>query len=135
VSVSSVGALLDTAVLANTSATTAFTAPYWRRQAIPAGETWVTSDIEIVGVDRRDSDISYVAGLFTFTMLHHLSDHTDSNTYRVGDMQTDQEYLMDSLNYDVAGVYEVLDVPELDRLQRFENIMEYSVSVQLSIVP
>ena len=136
-SVSSVAALLDAAVLANTSATTAFTEPYLRRQAIPAGETWVVSSIEIIGIDRRASNLNYVVALFTFTILHHLSDYTDSNTYRTTDMQTDQEYLMDPNTYRVAGVKEVLDdgTVELDRLQRFENIMEYSVSVQLSIVP
>jgi hypothetical protein len=136
-SVSSVATLLDAAVLAGTSATTAFTAPYWRRQAVPAGETWVVSTVEIVGIDRRTSNLNYVVALFSFTILHHLSDSTDSNTYRTGDMQTDQEFLMDPNTYRVAGVKEVLDggVVEMDRLQRIANIMEYTVSVQLSLVP
>ena len=136
-SIATVTALLDAAVLANTSATTAFTEPYLRRQAIPAGETWVVGSAEVVGIDRRTANINYVVVLFTYTILHHLADYTDSNTYRIGDMQTDQEYLMDPNTYLVAGVMEVLDdgTVELDRLKRDENIMEYSVSVQLSIVP
>jgi hypothetical protein len=134
-SVSSVATLLDAAVLAGTSATTAFGAPLWRRQAIPAGETWVTRSCEIVGFDRRDSSVSYVSAQFTFTILHHLSDPTVTATYVTGAMRTDQEYLMDTNSYRVAGVREVLDVPELELLSRIGNVMEYSVSVQLSIVP
>jgi hypothetical protein len=132
-SVASVTALLDAAVLANTSATTAFDAPHWRRQAIPAGE--ITRSAEVVGFDRRDSNVSYVAVQYTYWILHHLADATDTRTYALGSVPTDQEYLMDTNTYRVAGVREVLDVPELDVLQRIGNVMEYSVSAQVSIVP
>lgn len=134
-SIASVTALLNAAVLANTTATTAFTAPYWRRQRIPSGETWVASMVEIAGVDRRDANVAYVVAQFTFLILHHLSDPTDSNTYRTTDMQADQAYLMDPMTYLVAGVRRVIDVPELEPVTRIENILEYAVSVQLSVLP
>lgn len=136
-SLTSVGGLLTLSFVANTSVTIdqIFAAPYARRQAFPVGETWMSVFVEVAGVDRRDSNVSYEVGLYSFIFLYHLPDYSDSSTYRTTTMLTDQSFLMDPNSWRVAGVYELRAVPELTPVERFGNVMEYTVSAQLSISP
>ena len=104
-----------------------------RQQRIPVGATYFTGYQVVPGFDRRDSNIGYTVTRYSTIMVHNLADPTNETTYLKGDMLTDQAILMDRDFYDVAGVYEVLEVPELDLPERVGNVIEYTVSVQLSL--
>ena len=134
-SVNSVGAALLVKIITNTGVIDSgdvFGDYFSRRQSIPADEWWMSGDAQVVGVDRRDAQISYLIVVYRYIFVYHLPDPI---TWDASQMQADQTWLMDPLNWIVSGVYEVYDNPELELITRTGNVMEYGVSVQLSINP
>jgi hypothetical protein len=134
-SVLGVSILIIVKLLTNTSVSLVFANPLWRRQRIPAGSTYGTGVTTIAGVDRRDSNIAYDIIEFEQRILHNLADPNDENAYKSTTMLTDMTELMDRSFYEVAGVYEVIGVPELEPPVRIGNVYEYVVRVQVAVNP
>ena len=133
----SVATAIQTKVLANTSATAAIANPLSTLEALAAGATKMQTLSVTVGQD-HDSNVSRVVASYDIKMLHRLSDPTDEATYLNGNALTDQAVLMvPSFFRTVTGVKEVIDGPELTKPTRDRpgNVIEYTVTVQLSIVP
>jgi hypothetical protein len=132
-----VASAISTAVLAGTSATAATINREARTETIAAGATKVQILSSVVGRD-GDSNTSRLVAEYDVKMLHRLSDPTDDATYLDGDALTDQAVLMvPSFFRDLSGVKEVGSLPALAAPTRPRpgNVIEYTVTVQLSIVP
>jgi len=122
-------------VLTQTTATAAVTRPLDNKFRIPVGATYVKGLAVEVG-STGDSNNTYVVGNYSVTVVHHLSDPEDSNTYLSGDALTDQHVLMQkSFWRTISGVHELLDGPELTLPTRVGNVIEYTVRAQVSISP
>jgi hypothetical protein len=134
-SVTSVTILLVAKILSETSVTLVFSNPLARRYRIPPGATYATGVDYVAGVDRRDSNIEYQIMQYNPVILHGLATPDGENTYKSGAMLTDQAILMDPDFWKVAGVYEVIGVPELTPPERIGNVYEYTVSAQVAINP
>ena len=124
-------------VLAQTSSTGLALNTLGRRYKIPVGSTYNCGVSVVIGIDRRDPNVTYHILSIQTTMLHHLSDPNNESVYHVGDMRTDIALLMNPNWYATlhSSVNEVIDVPELTFPVRIGNVIEYTVTAQLSIVP
>jgi hypothetical protein len=132
-SLASVNILLIAKTLSLTSAAQAYGNPLSRNERVPVGTTYFTGVRVVAGFDRRDSNIGYTVYEFDGQMVHNLADPTDEDAYMNSTMLTDQQVLMDPDFFRVAGVYEVISVPELTPPERTGNVIEYSVTVQLAL--
>lgn len=134
----SIAALISTKVLANTTATAAIANPLSTLEALSAGATKAQILSVTVGQDLSNANDGRLVASYDVKMLHRLSDPTDEATYLNGNALADQAVLMvPSFFRDIAGVKEVIDGPELTKPTRDRpgNVIEYTVTVQLSIVP
>ena len=134
----SIAALIATKVVANTAATAATASPISKTETLAAGVVKAQILSVTVGQDSSDANTSRLVASYDVTIVHMLSDATDDATYLNGSALTDQAVLMvPSFFGDIAGVKEVVDGPELTKPARARpgNVIEYTVTVQLSIVP
>lgn len=130
----SIAQLLISAVIAQTSVTAFITNPLRRTEKLTAGQT-LGASMPVAAGSVSDSNTNYPVGEYSIAVLHRLADPSDEETYREGAMATDQAVLMAPSFWRVTGIKEVVEVPEMDRPERIGNIIEYTVSVQLAIVP
>ena len=133
----SVASVLETAVIAGTSATAATTNREAQTETLAAGATKAQILTMNVGQD-HDSNVSRLVAEYDVRMLHRLSTPLDDSTYLDGNAVTDQGALMVRSFYRaLAGVHEVIDGPGATKPSRPRpgNVIEYTVTVQLSIVP
>lgn len=133
--VATVQTALETKLVANLTVAAIISNPLWRREAVPVGVTRA-SVIGVVAGYSGDSNETYVHGNYVITVVHRLTDPTDEDTYLKGDMKTDQAALMlRSFFRSLTGVNEVEVAPEPDEVSRNGNVIEYTVTVQVSISP
>jgi len=132
--VASVDTALKAAVLAATSATSAVTKPLSKGYAITAGVTSITTLAVPIGQDRDDSNNTLTVGSFAVTVVHKLSDATDENTYITGNMVSDLAAITArSFWRGITGVKDIIAEPEVTLPERIGNVIEYTVTAQLSI--
>jgi hypothetical protein len=134
--IASVNTALQTAVLSGTGASVVVAKPVSQDYAIAKGVTALTTLPVVVG-EVQDSNTGYLVGSFAIRMNHKLSDTETEDSYLTGDAVTDQAVIMvPSFYRDIAGVYEVVSVPAMDLpSEPVGNVIEYTVTVQLSIQP
>jgi hypothetical protein len=133
--VATVTAALKTKLVSDLSVAAIIGNPLWRREAVPAGVTRAAV-LAVFAGETGDSNTSYAIGNIVVRIVRRLSSATDENTYLVGSMLTDQANLMDRTWWRaVTGVYDVERGPELDTVERQGNVIEYTVTVQVSIAP
>ena len=132
-SVASVALLIVVNALADTSISSVFSNPLWRRERIPAGSTYGTGVTRVAGFI-PESNSGRLVITAPVTVLHNLADPTDENAYIGSTMLTDMAVLMAPGWWKVAGVNHVLDVPELDPPERIGNVIEYTVTAQLELL-
>jgi len=137
VSLSSIATALEAAALAATSATVALDDPFARVQGPTAGVTALSVLALPAGYDLgSDSNQTYLVALFEIAVVHRLADPNDEAAYVEGAMRTDQVALLDPSLWEVAGVYEVAELPglEADR-DRVGRAIVYRISAQLRFIP
>jgi hypothetical protein len=131
----SVALVIVSRVLSDTTVTAWHALPLARREPVPVGETHATGIFNVTGLDATQSNINRCVASMVITILHHLADPHDENTYKTGDMIADQQVLTDRGWWrSLAGVYDAT-IPELDEAERIGNIYEYNVVATVSIVP
>ena len=133
--VASVDTALRTAVLAATTATLAIEKPLSKMFDVPAGATYIRTLAVPLGQD-GDSNTSRTVGHFSVTVCHRLADSLDEDAYIAGDLVTDLAALTPkSFWRDITGAYDIVDGPEVTLPERIGNVIEYTVTAQLSITP
>jgi hypothetical protein len=134
-SVATVRTAMEAALVAQLSVAAIVARPLSRDEAIPVGVTRA-SVVAVVGGFAPDSNTNFVLGNYVITIAHRLTDATDEDTYLDGDMLTDQTILMaNSFFRGLSGVKDVEVGPDVDEVSRTGNVLEYTVTVQLLIVP
>lgn len=122
-------------VLAQTSATSGVNKPIGNDFSIPAGETYFRG-VPLCPGDEVDSNNTRQVLSYQISMIHNLSDPTNEGTYLLGDALSDQGILgAKSFWRTISGVHELLDGPEFTLPERIGNVIEYTISIQLSIDP
>lgn len=133
--VASVDTALRAAVLSATSATLAVEKPLSKMFDVPQGATYIRTLAVPIGQD-GDSNTSRTVGHFAVTVCHKLADSLDEDAYIAGDLVTDLAALTPlSFWRGITGVYAINDSPEVALPERVGNVIEYTVTAQLSIKP
>ena len=132
--VASVRTAIEAKLVSALSVAAIVTRPLSRDEKIPAGVTRASVIGVVGGYHHADAQISYALGNYVITIAHRLTTATDEDTYLDGDMLADQALLMvRSFFRDISGVYEVIEGPEPDTVERVGNVIEYTVTVQVAI--
>jgi hypothetical protein len=106
-----------------------------RNHPVTPGQAVATISSAAVGYDRLDSNIRKVVASFAITVAYKLTTGQAESVYTTDDMLDDLEELMDPEFYRVTGVADVIGVPELDLPKRIGRVIEYTVTMQVSISP
>jgi hypothetical protein len=133
--ITTVRTALEAKLVSDLSVAAIVTRPLSRDEVIPAGVTRA-SVIPTVAGFAPDSNTNYILGTYVITIAHRLTDGTDEDTYLDGSLATDQAALMArSFFRALSGVRAIEEGPTPESISRVGNVIEYTVTVQLVIVP
>jgi hypothetical protein len=134
-SVATVRTAIEAKLVSNLTVAAIVTRALSRDEVIPAGVTRASVVPAVAGYT-PDSNTNYILGNYVITIAHRLTDGTDEDTYMDGNMLSDQALLMDKDFFrTLSGIKDVVAGPEPDEVSRTGNVIEYTVTVQLLIVP
>lgn len=134
-SAASVLAEIEAAVIAQTSVTAALATAVARNVTVTGTKCRV---LPLGAGVSNDSNVTRQNVAYKIEMLHKLSSPTDEDTYLTGNALTDQLVLMAAAFWrqgNLTGVYEIVDPPSLDAPERIGNVIEYSVTATVALVP
>jgi hypothetical protein len=132
--ITTVRTALEAKLVANLSVDAIVARALARDEKIPVGQTYAAVVPSVVGYQFIHSNAVYLIADFEITVAHHLASSLDHDTYLDGDYSTDQAAMMlPSFFRTLSGVYDVTSDPTPSRISLEGNIIEYVVTVQVSV--
>lgn len=129
-------ATANAAIISGTGATVTTVEALSNDFSVAAGVTLVRGVVSVVG-ETPDANNNNLTVQYSVDFVHHLADPNDEDAYLHGSALVDQAVVMvPSFWRGLAGVLDVIEAPGITLPpERTGNIIEYNVSVLVSLTP